>query len=188
MPPLTEQAHQFVRDAVRPGEIVIDATAGNGHDTRFLAELVGVDGLVYSLDLQSEAISRTRRLLEERGLKNVILSHRDHAELQLAIPDMQCGRVAAVMFNLGYLPGGDKGFVTRADSTQRAIDAALQLLRPAGVLTVLAYAGHPGGLDEANRVAKHLAHLSADRFTVSEPAASKTHHAEAPRLFVVSKR
>lgn len=188
MPPLTEQAHQFVRAAVRPGEIVIDATAGNGHDTCFLAELVGAEGTVYALDLQSEAISRTRQLLQEQGFQNVHLIQRDHAELHLTIPGTQCGRVAGVMLNLGYLPGGNKGFVTRADSTLRAIDAALAFLRPDGVLTVLAYTGHPGGLAEANAVAQHFAALSKNCYAVSEPDATNDRKPAAPRLFMVCKR
>lgn len=188
MPPLTEQAHQFVRAAVRPGEIVIDATSGNGHDTCFLAELVGSEGTVYTLDLQSEAISRTRQRLLEQGFQNVHLFQRDHAELRATIPESHFGRVAAVMFNLGYLPGGDKGFATRADSTLHAIDAALALLRPDGVLTVLAYTGHPGGLAEANAVAQHVAALSSDCYAVSEPEATNDRKPAAPRLFVVCKR
>jgi predicted methyltransferase len=180
MPRLTELAHAVVRAVVAPGETAIDATAGNGHDTRFLAELVGPTGSVFAFDIQSEALSRTRTLLGQAA--NVILLERDHAEIREAVPVEHHGRVAAVMFNLGYLPGGDHAITTQNPSTLAAISAALELLRPGGVLTVLAYTGHPSGAEEAEAAAQLLAPFGAreERSEHDGPA--------APRLFVVHKR
>ena len=73
MPPLTEQAHAIIRQVVRPGDVAIDATAGNGHDTRFLAELVGQTGHVFAIDLQQEALQRTAALVGEAELARVQL-------------------------------------------------------------------------------------------------------------------
>ncbi len=187
MPPLTELAHQRLRGVLRPGDIVVDATAGNGRDTRFLAELVGLEGTVYALDLQPEAISRTTALLQDWGLHNVRLIQQDHAELLTAIPTSAYGRVSAVMFNLGYLPGGDKAFITRVESTLRAINASLEVLRSGGLLTVLAYSGHPGGSAEADAVANYVAGLHPLQFDIQEQRAGSG-NAAAPRLFVVRKR
>src|SRR5262245_8571181 len=103
-PRATELAQADVRGAVRPGE---SAVAGNGHDTRFLAELVGPAGRVFAFEVQPAAVARTEALLAEAGLTNVTLLLRDHADLAAVAP----GTVGAVMFNLGYLPGGDKAVV-----------------------------------------------------------------------------
>lgn len=62
------------------------------------------------------------------------------------------GQLAAVMFNLGYLPGGDKGLVTRPESTLPSLGEALEALAPGGILSVHAYGGHPGGLEEMEAV------------------------------------
>ncbi|WP_346419965.1 methyltransferase domain-containing protein, partial [Listeria monocytogenes] len=48
-------AHDTLRKVVRPGDYVIDATCGNGHDTLLLAELVGINGHVLGFDIQQMA-------------------------------------------------------------------------------------------------------------------------------------
>jgi predicted methyltransferase len=176
MPRLTERAHAAVRAALAPGEIAIDATAGNGHDTRFLSELVGPTGGVFAFDVQPEALAHTAASLPDAT--NVTLLALDHAEMRRAVPPEHYGRVGAVMFNLGYLPGGDHSVTTRTDSTLAAIRAALELLRPGSVLTVVAYTGHPGGSEEAAAVAALLR-----AFGPREEGGG----VGAPRLFVVHK-
>jgi len=183
MPRLTELAHDAVRPVLGPGNVAIDATAGNGYDTAFLAKQVGPTGHVFAFDIQSEAIARTHKAV--RAFENVTLFLRDHGELRDAIPEHHSGQVAAVMFNLGYLPGGDKSITTHAETTARALASALDLLRTGGVLTVLAYTGHPGGREEADAVARRLGELPGG-FAIRE-VRSESDEA-APRLFVVQKR
>ena len=180
MPRLTELAHAAVRRVLAVGEVAIDATAGNGHDTRLLAELVGPAGRVFAFDIQPEALACTAKELGDTS--NVTLLARDHAEMRDAIPPELHGRIGAVMFNLGYLPGGDKSITTQPASTLKAISSALELLRPGGVLTVIAYIGHPGGAKEAEAVAELLG-----AFLTREEQAEES-VSGAPRLFVVHKR
>lgn len=173
---LTERAHQIVRDVLRPGDVAIDATVGNGHDTRFLIDCVGPTGHVYGFDVQADAIDHARPIL---GAANVTLLLANHAEMTALLPDVR-GKVGAVMFNLGYLPGADKAVTTQAESTVRAADSALSLLRPGGVLTALAYRGHPGGREEADAVRAFL-----QPFAVEETPASEKD--DSPVLFVVRR-
>ncbi len=177
---LTERAHAAVRAVLSLGEIAIDATAGNGHDTRVLAAAVGPSGRVFAFDVQSEAIARTAEALGPAH--PVTLLHMSHAEMRAAVPLEYHGRIAAVMFNLGYRPGGDRRIATSAESTLEAIAAALDLLRPGGVLTVLAYPGHSGGAEEAAAVAKALASFEP----VVEHGVQAGH--ASPLLFVVRRR
>ncbi len=174
---LTEHAHAAVREVLRPGETAVDATAGNGHDTRFLSGIVGPAGHVFAFDIQPEAIARTAAW----GLANVTLSQRSHAELASAIPMEHHGRIGAVMFNLGYLPGGDKSVRTVAESTEAALRAGLALLRPGGILSAMAYTGHPGGLDEVAVIERVLAGYDV-REVASEPGA-----VAGPRLFLARR-
>lgn len=186
MPPLTEQAHAIIRLVVRPSDVAIDATAGNGHDTKFLADLVGETGQVFAIDVQQEALQQTATLLGEAALARVHLLHRDHAELKAFIPEQDHGRIAAVMFNLGYLPGGNRSLATQMDSTLKAIRSALEILQPGGILTVIAYPGHPSGVDESIAVESLMRNLSpADYETAKHSAASE--RAFVPCLFVVTK-
>lgn len=149
-------AHKWIAERARPGDTVIDATAGGGVDTLALAELVGPKGTVYAFDIQQEALDRTElRLsaLENDGrMPNVHLRLADHAEMEPHIDSSDVGKVAAVMFNLGYLPGGDPSVITEPGSTLRALDSALALLRPGGIMTCVLYPGHPGGDAEAAAV------------------------------------
>ncbi|OWK46742.1 tRNA (mnm(5)s(2)U34)-methyltransferase [Fimbriiglobus ruber] len=179
----TELAQEAVRGAVRAGNCAIDATAGNGHDTVFLARMVGPAGVVFAVDIQASALSQTASRLSAEGIGNVTLLQCDHADLVTVIPAAYHGRVGAVMFNLGYLPGGGRAFVTKPESTARALRAAITLLRPGGVVTVIAYVGHPGGPNEIAAVESVLKVLEAGYEVNETRAQSET----APRLYVIKK-
>jgi predicted methyltransferase len=142
-----------IEDHVTPGGIAVDATVGNGHDTLFLAQLVGEEGTVYGFDIQEEALEITRRRLEEANVQErVRLFHENHARMADVLPASAHRQVQAVMFNLGYRPGGDKSIVTRSASTLEALEAAVDWLRPGGVLTAVLYSGHEEGKEEAQSV------------------------------------
>ena len=161
-PRATEVVHDWVRERVEPGSLVVDATAGNGHDTVFLAELVGAEGKVLTFDIQEQAMEETRRRLKTAGLLDRVsliqAGHEtmaDHAEPE---------SVQAVMFNLGYLPGSDKARITQTDTTLSALRAAERLLSLGGVITVVAYTGHEGGDGEAESVLAYGRELDPVRF------------------------
>jgi tRNA1(Val) A37 N6-methylase TrmN6 len=133
--------------------VALDATAGNGHDTLFLARSVGPEGEVHALDVQAPAITATHKRLEAAGVANRVRLHQvGHEALPDPIPAAERGRLRAVMFNLGYLPAGDKTLITRGTTTLPALAAAGALLAPGGRLTVVAYPGHPGGAEETEAV------------------------------------
>ncbi|TVP81686.1 MAG: methyltransferase domain-containing protein [Puniceicoccaceae bacterium] len=147
---LTEIVHATLAAHLQAGDFAIDATAGNGHDTCFLAEQVGASGRVLAIDIQADAIAATRARLVAAGLEaRVELVCADHAQYLQSRMDAP---VAAILFNLGYLPGGDHALTTQARSTEAALGHALQRLRPGGYLCVTAYPGHPAGIAEAERV------------------------------------
>ena len=147
---ITERAHEAVRTAVKEGEEVVDATAGNGHDTVFLAQLVGPGGRVFAFDIQEEALIATRANLEASGVpsERVSLIRESHAGLG----DYVINPVAAVMFNLGYLPGGDHQIRTRCEETLIGLERAWEVIRAEGIVTVVCYRGHPGGQEEGKSV------------------------------------
>lgn len=156
----TQVAHQLLRGRIQPGDLVADATAGNGHDTAFLASLVGPTGNVLAFDVQEQAIISTRDLLTRAGLlERVSLLHESHANLASHV---KTASLAAVMFNLGWLPGEDHHHITTAEETLRALGASADCLKSGGVLTVVCYPGHPGGAEEAEQVESWMTSL-ADR-------------------------
>lgn len=146
-------AHALAADAVSAGDVAVDATVGNGHDTAFLAEQVGASGRVFGVDVQTEAIRQTRSRLDAAGCGEwVTLIPGSHDALAAHVPEAHHGAVSAVTFNLGYLPGADHDVITRPETTIPALDAAVALLRPGGVVTVVVYTGHDGGPRESDAV------------------------------------
>lgn len=152
---LTQLVHEHVAARIRCGGQAIDATAGNGHDTCFLARAVGPQGRVLALDIQPAAVAATRARLEAAGLlERVTLRQADHCTLPRLTHSLEISSVDAVLFNLGYHPGGDRSIITTPESTLPALEAALTVLRGGGMLSILAYRGHPGGEAEAEAVAE----------------------------------
>jgi ubiquinone/menaquinone biosynthesis C-methylase UbiE len=155
----TALAWTILRAAIRAGDTVIDATAGNGHDTAFLAECVGPGGRVIAYDIQEEAIRSARQRVSSLGMDGRVEFHvASHA----AMSDHAAGSsVSVIMFNLGYLPGGDHEVSTRAEETLRALDQATRLLKPGGILSVVCYPGHEEGAAEASMVEENLLSLAS---------------------------
>ncbi|SHK04258.1 class I SAM-dependent methyltransferase [Rhodothermus profundi] len=184
----TTLAHRIVEAVLRPGEVAVDATVGNGHDTLFLAQRVGPEGHVYGFDVQAEALARTRARLEAAAVhERVTLFLAGHEHMAEKIPRAWHGRLGAVMFNLGYLPGGtNRTCITRPETTLPALEAALYLLRPGGVLTLVAYRGHPGGAAEAEAVQQWATRLPPDRYVAARYTFCNRQR-PTPELIVVHK-
>lgn len=184
---LVTQAHQLLRATLRPGDAAIDATAGNGRDTLALANAVGPTGRVYAFDVQHQAIQATARLLAQHGVGHVELLQRSHDEIDRCIPPCWRAKVGGAAFNLGYMPHGDQQLTTTPLVTCAAVRQALGMLRAEGVVTVVAYTGHPGGLQEAAAVYRLLSGLRPDHYTrLDDPAAPVA--SPAPRLMAVRRR
>ncbi|MCH2200516.1 MAG: FAD-dependent oxidoreductase [Fuerstiella sp.] len=179
--PLTQVAQTRIARVVRHGDVVIDGTAGNGFDTCFLSAQVGPTGLVYGFDIQQQAIQTTEKRLEAANRTNVKLLLFSHAEINQHVPTS----VTAAMFNLGYLPRGDHSIVTQAESTIAALEQTLRLLKPGGIITVLAYRGHEGGLEEAETLERWLQKQSN---CLVERIDSHQSKSTSPILFILVKR
>ncbi|QDT92422.1 class I SAM-dependent methyltransferase [Gimesia algae] len=183
---LTDQAHALIAQVFQPGETAVDATAGNGHDTRFLCRLAGQSGKVFAIDIQQQALDQTAAMLQNCEYYNFELICDDHRLLAGLIPPEHRDRIRTVMFNLGYLPGGDHSKITQETSTLSAIEAALALIRPGGIITILAYPGHSGGAAETSAVAALLDQLDNTQFK-TQLIHSQSESTKAPRLFAVTR-
>ncbi|MTH54483.1 methyltransferase domain-containing protein [Bacillus mangrovi] len=144
---------ELLSSAIGPGDIAIDATAGNGHDTAYLAALTGEEGRVYAFDIQEAAIQSTAsRLGEKKFSDRVTLFQSSHENAEALIPEEVHGRIAGAVFNLGYLPGGDKDVVTKAEGTIAGIRQIFRMLKPEGIIVLVIYHGHPEGKLEKDAV------------------------------------
>ena len=179
---LTRVAHENLARHLQPGDLAVDATVGNGHDTLFLAQQVSPDGRVIGFDVQSVALDAARRLLDDAGLATLVdLRQRGHERLAETLPADWHGRVAAVTFNLGYLPGGDKQLITRAATTLPALQQALAALRRGGLVSLMVYRGHPGAADEVDAVDSWIRDLDT-RYRATR------HESPGPLLHLIERR
>lgn len=184
---LVKTAHDLIKDILHPGDIAIDATVGNGHDTLFLAGQIAPSGQVYGFDIQQAAIDSTREKFRQNELQDcLILIQASHADMDEKIPEQLHSKIKAIMFNLGYLPGGDKSVITLTGSTLTALTAAARILSVNGIITLLAYPGHPGGDLETDQVKTWCEQLDTRQFEVGT-IYSTEHKDTAPRLFTIRK-
>ena len=156
-------AREMIEDAMFEGACAIDATMGNGYDTLWLCELAGENGHVFAFDIQSEAVERTFQRLEAAGIS-------DRASLFCAgherMEEFVTVQADAIVFNLGWLPGAEHGVTTHTDTTLRAVNAALNLLKEDGLMTICIYPGHEEGTRELNALLEWGANLDDRRYDV----------------------
>lgn len=161
---ITEWCSHFIREQVKPGDICIDATMGNGHDTLLLSSLSGENGCVYAFDIQKEALLHTQTLLEkEQAPHNYHLLLCSHTQMaDYAYPET----VSCIVFNFGYLPGGDHSKSTHASTSIQALNAALPLLQKGGLLSLCIYRGGDTGFKEQDTILKWLKELNPKNYLV----------------------
>lgn len=157
-------ARTLLQTALEPGDIAVDGTCGNGHDTLFLAKITGEDGHVYGFDIQKAAIEQTAARLKTEQLENrCTLIQSGHENVREMIPSENHSQIKAAVFNLGYLPGGDKSIVTQAATTIKAVGNLLEMMPPEGMIVLVIYHGHPEGARERDKLLAYTSSLPQDQ-------------------------
>ena len=172
---------QAILPALKGAKIVVDATAGNGNDTLFLAQHTPDDAKIYAFDVQTEALQQTRQLTADFSAK-IEYVLRSHAELDEVVAE----NIDMAMFNLGYLPGQEHELTTVWESTQIAVTKVLRKLVVQGICVIVAYPGHAAGKEEAMQLEAYLQRLSKREYTVG-CYRLLNHAATAPNAFVIEK-
>ena len=175
-------AQKFIADGLSESALTVDATTGNGHDTLFLARQLKDKGLVYSFDIQKQALEKAAKLLNENELAHKVKFIHDSHE---NIADYIHEPLDAVMFNLGYLPGGDHNIITKPDSTIKALAAAVNLLKVGGKISLAVYIGHQGGSEELAAVENYVEQLEARMYRAIK--ITTVNRTSAPVLFLMER-
>lgn len=173
----------FMLQHIGEGDTVVDFTMGNGNDTLFLSQTVGESGHVYAFDIQEDALTSTRKHLEEAGaVNNYTLICASHHLVKDYVKDP----IKAGMFNLGYLPrSGRKIVTTMRATTMPAVEAALDLLDKDGILMVAVYPGHEEGALEGEMLNAYFATLDRRKICVSR--FQIVNSPTSPFFFIVEK-
>ncbi len=174
-------SHEHLKANINTGDIVVDATMGRGRDTLLLANLVGPEGKVYAFDIQEEALKSTKQLLEENHITNAELILDSHHNLRNYVKSAKC-----VVFNLGFLPGGDHAIFSHADTSIKAIDAALDIISSDGFVSICSYYGGDTGFEERDNLLSFLSELDSKKYTVM--LQSFHNRPNCPPLFIVIEK
>lgn len=157
-------SHTLLKKSISPGDTVVDATVGNGNDTILLASLVGKTGKVIGFDIQSDAINKTKEQLLFSGLlPQVSLHETSHEYVADFIPINH--ELGGAIFNLGYLPGGNKEITTLKESTIKSIASMLDYLRVGSLVVIVVYSGHDIGAEE-DALLNYVQKLNQKQFSV----------------------
>lgn len=161
---ITEWCHHFLKEHVHPGDFCIDATMGNGHDTTLLCRLVGEEGKVLAFDIQKLACENTKKRLQKAGVPQnyrLILDSHSHMNQYADTDSVNC-----IVFNFGYLPGGDHNLSTKASSSITAIEQGLDLLKKGGFMSLCIYSGGDSGFEERDALLSYLKELDHKKYLV----------------------
>ena len=182
---LTDTAHRHLGSHLREGNIVIDATAGNGHDALFAASCCGTTGHVYLFDIQQAAITNSRNKLFKAGyLQRASFLCASHDLIKTLLPSQLKGNISASIYNLGYLPGGDKSITTETASTLASLEQSLEWLRDGGVISLMIYVGHLQGAIEHEAI---LDWLESKRDDLQSEWINPGCSENSPRLYICTK-
>lgn len=157
-------SHWFLRQHLHEGSFAVDATAGNGFDTLLLCRLVGETGSVLAMDIQPEALEHTSLLLEREGVRDrarLVLDSHAHLDAYVSPESADC-----VVFNFGWLPGGDHTVFTRKESSLIALEKALACLKPGGIMSLCLYYGRNNGYEERDAILDYVRTLDHRQYSV----------------------
>ena len=161
---LLDMHKYFILQHLKEGDVAVDYTMGNGHDTEFLSKTVGERGKVYAFDIQLAALNSTAANLEKAGCPdNYTLLCASHHRVKEFVKE----KVKAGMFNLGYLPGSDKTITTLRHTTLAAIEAAIELMDKDAIILIAVYPGHAEGDIEGQLVNERLSQLDRKKYSVA---------------------
>lgn len=125
------QFQHLIWDRVmKHANIVVDATCGNGHDLLYLAERAKKGCHLYGIDIQMKAINSSQELLQSNDIAQDVSLTFIHDSHDRALANQLKDEVIDLMiFNLGYLPGGDHQVITKPHQTIDAINEGLENYR-----------------------------------------------------------
>lgn len=150
----------YIEKMIKNGDIVVDATVGNGNDTLKLSNAVGENGKVYGFDIQKSAIESAKK--QKYKYDNVLFLNKSHDEIEQYVSE----EVKAIFFNLGYLPGGDHKISTKSETTLPAIEKSISLISPGGIVLLVIYRGGDTGFSESESVIEYLKNIDYKKYNV----------------------
>ena len=176
---ILNKVHQIIENNIKPNDIVVDMTCGNGNDTLFLGNIV-TKGFIYGFDIQETAINNTKKLLDENNITNYKLFNKSHDNIDISLKEY-IGKISLIIFNLGYLPNGNKNITTMSSTTLNALKKSLKMINNKGIILIVIYSHEEGKKEE--KIIKDYLNKNNINFNEYHNTINK----EAPYLIEIKK-
>ncbi len=172
----------FWKQVLQLGDWAIDATCGNGRDTQKIAQIISPHDGIIAIDVQEKAIASTSSLLAHLQSPKIHFFQQCHSSFPIEANNHP---IKLIVYNLGYLPGGDKTRTTKVETTLCSVQQGLALLQPGGLISITCYPGHQEGAREEIALFEFVYQLNSGIWSVS-------HHTwinrkQSPTLFLLQK-
>jgi len=138
----------ILKNYIKNDMIIADMTLGNGYDSCNILSYLNGTGFLYALDIQD--------------YNNYKLIKDSHINFDKYIKE----EIDLAIFNLGYLPGGDKSITTKSEDVLICIEKLLVKLKNNGLVLLTLYPGHKNGADEKEYLEKYFKILNQKNFNV----------------------
>lgn len=172
-------AHHLMKAYITKDDIVVDMTMGNGHDTLFLAQ---ISQFVYAFDIQKQALEITQKRLDDNEIHKAKLILDSHENIQTYV-----NKYKYVIYNLGYLPNGDKAITTTSTSTITSLKIVMEDILEGGIIFMVIYPGHDEGKVESNDLETYFNSIDHKYFKVVKTNLPYQ-HLNPPYLVMIYKK
>lgn len=152
-------SHYLIENRVENNIRACDMTAGNGKDSKFILDNKNPK-ILYAFDIQKLSQERCKKLIGQRKNFKFILD--DHKNIEKYIEE----KIDLFIYNLGFLPKGDKSITTNYKSVIQSLKSCLNLLNENGLILITFYPGHDEGKNEEKYVGEFLKNLDQKTFQV----------------------
>lgn len=163
---IVEFSHLVIKDYINSNNFYIrcvDATCGRGEDTLFISNLLNDNGHIDAFDIQMDAINSTKQKLIDNNITNVDLFNQSFTTINPENYDL-------FVFNLGYLPGGNKTITTMHEDSLYIIRKIIDYipLNLNSLLVIAVYPGHEEGKLESDVIDELIKNLDSKIYLVSK--------------------
>lgn len=148
--------HALLNRYLSPEMIVCDMTCGNGWDSQYILQKID-GGFLYAFDIQERACRNTKTRLS--GFQNFQVIQDSHQNVQ-----KYCSKCDLAIYNLGYLPHGDKNITTNYHEVIHSLQELMAMHTRYIFLTV--YVGHTAGKEEKVFVEKFLRQVDQQEYNI----------------------
>lgn len=149
----------FMKNYIDKIKVAVDMTVGNGFDSKNILEILQPEKL-YCFDIQQEALDNSKILLEKYLNCELILEN--HKNFDKFVKE----NIDFAIYNLGYLPKGDKNITTNAEDVEESLKKLLGKLNSKGIIFITFYIGHSAGQIESLEVSKFIQKLNQKEYTI----------------------